>query len=71
MICHTHHKVERDGNGAEGEGGKCGVEDVPRRVLGVTQARGVQGRGAAPRYRLFIFITQAFTIIKLCSTQGV
>ena len=52
-------------------GGKCGVEDVPRRVLGVTRARGVQGRGAAPRYRLFIFITQAFTIMKLCSTQGV
>ena len=43
MICHTHHQVERDGNGAEGEGGKCGVEDVPRRVLGVTRARGVQG----------------------------
>ena len=52
-------------------GGKCGVEDVPRRVLGVTRARGVQGRGAAPRYRLFIFITQAFRIMKLSSTQGV
>ena len=68
MICHTHHQVERDGSNAEGEG-EAG--NVPRCVLSVTRARGVQGQGAALRYRLFIFITQALTIMKLSSTQGV
>ena len=57
--------------GALASVGEEDVEDVPRRVRGanggrMTRARGVQGRGAAPRYRFFRFITQAFIIMKLC-----